>query len=79
MVVAPNGANDKPDETQMRAFYAEHGQGVNYHAGTWHHPLLTHSEIGNSGDFIVVDRIGAGNNCDEVALARSWVVTGEYR
>lgn len=36
-------------------------QGVNYHAGTWHHPLLTLEAPSN---FAVVDRIGIGHNCD---------------
>lgn len=48
-----------------RAFLARDGQGVNYHAGTWHHPLLA---LGEVSDFLVVDRAGPGNNCDEVEL-----------
>ena len=66
VVVAPNGADDKPDEAHLRAFYARADQGVNYHAGVWHHPLLSLAE---QGEFIVVDRDGPGNNCDEADLA----------
>jgi ureidoglycolate lyase len=52
-----------------RAFLASHGQGVNYRRGTWHHPLIALDRV---SDFIVVDRVGAGANCDELALARVW-------
>lgn len=77
VVVAENGDDDKPNEQTLRAFFAQGHQGVNYHKGTWHHPLLTYSE--GQGDFIVIDRIGKGNNCDEVDLSQCYVVTGEYK
>ncbi|MBL8297373.1 MAG: ureidoglycolate lyase [Rhodanobacteraceae bacterium] len=48
-----------------RAFLAREGQGVNYHAGTWHHPLLALDAV---SDFLVIDRAGPGDNCDEVEL-----------
>jgi len=72
-VVAPNGANDKPDETGLRAFYVQGIQGVNYHAGTWHHPLMS---LDKQGDFIVVDRIGVAPNCDECDLEQTYIVDG---
>ena len=71
VVVAPNGADDLPDESHLRAFYATGQQGVNYHAGTWHHPLMSY---GQQGDFIVVDRIGTTPNCDERDLRAHYVV-----
>jgi len=52
-----------------RAFLAEHGQGVNYHRGTWHHPLIALDRV---SDFLIVDRVGAGENCEEAALPRQW-------
>ncbi|SFN63130.1 ureidoglycolate lyase [Dokdonella immobilis] len=54
-----------------RAFLARHGQGVNYHRGTWHHPLIA---LERGGDFLVVDRGGEGHNCDEVTLDTTWRV-----
>lgn len=72
-VVAPGGADDRPDESAIRAFYVEGVQGVNYHQGTWHHPLMS---LGRQGDFIVVDRIGSAPNCDEVTLEKIRVVDG---
>lgn len=61
VVVAPPGDTVGPD--QVRAFLAEPGQGVNYARGTWHHPLLA---LGQTTDFVVVDRGGPGDNVDEV-------------
>ena len=61
---------DSPDATP-RAFLADRGQGVQYHRGTWHHPLLA---LDQGGDFLIVDRVGAGDHCEEVRLPRSWVI-----
>lgn len=52
-----------------RAFLACDGQGVNYRAGTWHHPLLALEAV---SDFLVIDRAGPGTNCDEVVLEPSY-------
>ena len=56
---------DAPDAIP-RAFLAERGAGVNYRRGTWHHPLIV---LDGPADFLVVDRDGAGANCDEATLA----------
>lgn len=74
-VVAPNGPDDLPDETALRAFYVAPSQGVNYHQGTWHHPLMS---LGKTGDFIVIDRIGTAPNCDEVDLQIIRTVDGQF-
>ncbi|MBX9912949.1 MAG: ureidoglycolate lyase [Pseudomonadaceae bacterium] len=60
IVVAPLG--DAPQSELVRAFRSNGRQGVNYHRGVWHHPVLT---IEKRDDFLVVDRSGSGNNCDE--------------
>lgn len=59
-MVAPLG--DVPVPGLVRAFLTNGRQGVNYHRGVWHHPVLT---IEKQDDFLVVDRSGSGNNCDE--------------
>jgi ureidoglycolate lyase len=56
-----------------RLFLARNGQGVNYRAGTWHHPLLA---LGEVSDFLVIDRGGPGNNCDEATLAATYQIPG---
>ncbi|OEC36845.1 ureidoglycolate lyase [Pseudomonas cuatrocienegasensis] len=68
IVVAPPG---ELDEQAIRAFISRPDQGVNYAPGTWHHPLLS---LQRPGRFAVVDRGGAGNNCDEQALLQPRVV-----
>ncbi|WP_312931429.1 ureidoglycolate lyase [Pseudomonas sp.] len=60
IVVAPLG--DVPVSGLVRAFLTNGRQGINYHRGVWHHPVLT---IEKRDDFLVVDRSGEGNNCDE--------------
>ncbi len=69
VVVAPAG---KLDESKVVAFIASGGQGVNYHPGTWHHYCLA---LGETSDFLVVDRIAEDENCDEVDLVQPIVVT----
>lgn len=61
ILVAPKG--DKPDPNGLRAFLSNGKQGVNYYKGVWHHPVLALSE---QDQFLIVDRAGEGNNCDEV-------------
>lgn len=64
VVVAPPG--QAPAAQNLRCFLASGRQGVNYATGTWHHPLLAIDAV---SDFLVLDRAGAGPNCDEVQLA----------
>ena len=56
--------------TPPRCFLAR-GQGVNFRAGTWHHPLLA---LERTSDFLVVDREGDDDNCDEASLAEAWMI-----
>jgi len=62
VVVAPAG---EFDENTIQVFIASSDQGVNYHAGTWHHFSLALNQV---SDFLVIDRGGKGDNCDEVLL-----------
>ncbi len=49
----------------LKAFITDGSQGINYHIGTWHCPLLT--PYGET-DFICIDRQGEGNNCEVIQL-----------
>lgn len=60
IVVAPAG--DVPRSEDVRAFISDGRQGINYHKGVWHHPVLA---LHDQDDFLIVDRKGPGNNCDE--------------
>jgi ureidoglycolate lyase len=62
VAVAPGGDFDP---AKIRLFHAEGHQGVHYCKGVWHHFLLVLDE----SDFLVVDRAGPGDNCEEIALA----------
>jgi len=64
VVVAPPGEHIDPGD--VRAFVTDGRQGVNYRAGTWH---AIQSVLEQEGEFLVVDRGGDGNNCDEFPLA----------
>lgn len=59
VVVAPD---DGGRPAQPQAFLASGGQGVNYAAGAWHHPLLA---LESASEFVVVDRTGPGENLQE--------------
>jgi ureidoglycolate lyase len=63
VAVAPAG---EFDVEKVRLFRAEGHQGVHYRKGVWHHFLL----VLEGSDFLVVDRAGPGDNCEEVELAR---------
>jgi ureidoglycolate lyase len=60
IVVAPPG--DRVDAAAVRAFVTNGRQGVNYHRGTWHHPLIA---LRDPSEFLVIDRAGHGRHCDE--------------
>jgi ureidoglycolate lyase len=54
--VAPEG--DKPDLNKIESFIVPNGIGVNYNAGVWHFPLIATEDM----NFLVVDRLGGGDN-----------------
>lgn len=69
VAVAPAG---EFDVEKVRLFRAEGNQGVHYGKGVWHHFLLVLEE----SDFLVVDRGGAGDNCEEIHTAREDEIRG---
>ncbi|MCC6295170.1 MAG: ureidoglycolate lyase [Pseudomonadales bacterium] len=68
LVVVATSPQDTP-----RVFLADRGQGVQYRRGCWHHPLIA---LDAGGDFLIVDRVGAGENCEEAVLVGEWRVEG---
>lgn len=74
IVVAP--ATESPDAEQIRAFISNGDQGVNYATGVWHHPILA---LEDSSNYLIVDRKGEGNNCDEHFFASEEVFTLDGR
>lgn len=64
VVVAPPG--ESADIDDLRAFVTNGHQGINYHRGVWHMPLIA-LEAGQ--EFLVIDRAGEGANCEELILS----------
>lgn len=60
---------EQPTPDSLRAFLSNGRQGINFRRGVWHHPLLALT----AGDFLVADRLGAGENCEVVDVA-AWRV-----
>jgi ureidoglycolate lyase len=63
VAVAPDGTFEVE---RVRLFRAESHQGVQYRKGVWHHFLIA---LDAESDFLVVDRAGPGDNCEEIQLA----------
>ena len=59
-LVVVAAAGDLIGPEQLAAFVTDGRQGVNYHRGTWHMPLIALAE---GQEFLVVDR-GEEGNCD---------------
>ncbi|MGH8289935.1 MAG: ureidoglycolate lyase [Steroidobacteraceae bacterium] len=70
LIVVAYEADNSPG--RIRAFHAAGSQGVSYRRNTWHHSLLA---IGAISRFLVVDRGGPGENCDERPLEAPILVT----
>ncbi len=64
VVVAPAEEGIRADEIQ--AFVTNGKQGVNYQRGVWHMPMIA---LQAGHEFLIVDRAGAGANCDEHYLS----------
>ena len=58
-------AVEAPGAADLRVFLSNGRQGVNLHAGTWHHYQLT---LGQDSDYLVIDRGGEGDNYREHRL-----------
>jgi ureidoglycolate lyase len=69
VVVAPDeaGVPGRP-----LAFLTRPGQGVNYHAGTWHGVL---TPLARPQAFLIVDRVGPGTNLAEHFYDEPWTIT----
>jgi len=69
VVVAPRG--ESVDVEDLQAFVTNGKQGINYHRGTWHMPLVSAEE---GQRFLIVDRSPGGDNCEVVILEQAVVL-----
>jgi ureidoglycolate lyase len=73
VIVAPDAAGGGPDGTQARAFVARAGQGITYHAGTWHHGMTV---LDQPAQFAVLMwRAGTSDDEEFVPLGATLTVT----
>ncbi len=63
VVVAPAG--EAVNTTDLRAFVTNGTQGVNYHKGVWHMPMIA---MEAREEFLIIDRLPAKDNCEEFIL-----------
>lgn len=63
VLVAP--ARAIPDVSAIRLFLTDGSQGFNLRPGTWHHYQVS---LGKVSDYLVIDRLGPGANCEEYQL-----------
>ncbi|MEP1931488.1 MAG: ureidoglycolate lyase [Roseibium sp.] len=69
LVIVADDRNGQPSD--LKAYISQPGQSINLYRGTWHGVL---APIGKPGRFVVVDRIGDGNNLEEHWFDDPWIV-----
>lgn len=69
VTVAPDDGGEPGEPV---AFVSQPGQGVQYRAGAWHGVLAPLAE--GPADFLIVDRVGSGDNLEEYPLAKPYLI-----
>ncbi len=73
VVSAATPAPEHVDTAGLKVFLSNGEQGINFRRGIWHHPLLALCD----SDFLVADRLGPGNNCEEIDITH-WRIGIEH-
>jgi ureidoglycolate lyase len=68
VIVAPD-LDGRPGPA--RAFLSDGRQGIQYHANVWHGVL---APLNHPANVLIVDRVGPGNNLEEVRLETPYLV-----
>ncbi|MBN1206893.1 MAG: ureidoglycolate lyase [Myxococcaceae bacterium] len=75
VVVCPDDARGEPAVARLHAFVCGPGQGVNYRAGVWHHPIIALDE---AADFLMLAwEDGTARDCEERPLSAPLLVTSD--
>jgi ureidoglycolate lyase len=73
--VAPARPDGAPDPAGLRAFVARGGQGIHFHRGVWHHPIVAFDE---PADLVMLAwEDGSPQDCVEFPLAEPVDVVAE--
>lgn len=73
VVVAPSLPNGSPNWQAIQAFKAQSPQAINYHQGTWHHPLIVASA--SPIEFMMIAwEDGSPNDCEESSAPAATVL-----
>ena len=64
VVVGPPG--ESVEAADLCAFVTNGAQGINYHKGTWHMPLIA---LEGGQEFLIVDRTPREDNCEELVFS----------
>jgi ureidoglycolate lyase len=70
-IVVVGAPAESVEAADLQAFVTNGSQGVNYRRGTWHMPLIALAE---HQEFLVIDRAGGGDNCQELILSDAIVL-----
>ena len=73
IVVAP--ATEELHLCGLRAFHSCGRQGINYRRGVWHMPMIA---LAAGQRWLIIDRMGRGRNCDEVAVTDDVIKVSRY-
>ncbi|MEQ8206092.1 MAG: ureidoglycolate lyase [Woeseia sp.] len=65
-IVVVAKAGESVDVADLQAFVTNGAQGINYHRGIWHMPLIALAE---NQDFLLIDRAGSTHNCEQLVLS----------
>ncbi len=65
MIVVVALAAETVSAAGLQAFVTNGRQGINYHRGTWHMPLIAFEE---GQEFLIIDRAADQANCEERSL-----------
>jgi ureidoglycolate lyase len=74
IVIVARGSTE-PDFESIRAFRARPGQGICYHAGTWHHPMV--AQIQTTSFFVLTYEDGSKLDCEEFQVVPQQVFVVE--
>jgi len=74
VVVAAPGESVEAED--LSAFVTNGSQGISYHRGTWHMPLIA---LGEAQEFLVVDRAPGEGNCEQRVFEQAVLLESPFR